>query len=163
MGFSIHYRSTKPVSAEQEDAIRAATDTLVQGRTWLSCEPVHFYAELDEDRLLGGSKPNFMPHPDDVASAAREGLPDGTLRDLLEILCTLSKDFDVDWEFSHDFEPAPIGFIRRGFCDLRLRQQLDAIADLADDLPGLMDDESTSDEDEDDDGPAILKFPSRDQ
>jgi hypothetical protein len=82
------------------------------------------------------------------------------------VICSMScvpcpKNFGVEWEFSHAYDPVPIGYIRRGVCDLRLRQQLDAIANLADELPGLMDEESGNDEE--DDGPAILKFPSRDQ
>src|ERR1700692_3438623 len=99
MGFTIYYRSTGPIGAAQADAIRDAAATRVEGRTWLSCEPVHFFQDQQDDRLLGGSKPNFQPHPDDAASAAREGLPDGAVRDLVEILCTLSRDFEVDWQF----------------------------------------------------------------
>lgn len=73
-------------------AARAAN----QGRTWLSCEPVHFFTNDEDGHLLGGSKPNFRPHPDDVASAAREALPDGSARDMLDILCGLSRDHGID-------------------------------------------------------------------
>jgi hypothetical protein len=159
MGFRIHYRTTKPVNAEQADAIRGSAESLVHGRTWLSCEPVGFYSELEDGRLAGGSKPNFMPHPDDVASAERENLPDGTLLDVLDILCALSKEHGVDWEFSHDFDPGPVGFIRDGVCDLRLKQQLNAIAELADDLQGELDIDE-GDETDEDNGPSILPFPS---
>jgi hypothetical protein len=80
--------------------------------------------------LFGGSKPNFQPHPDDVASAAEEGLPDGTVLDLIDVLCQLSREHGVDWQFSHDYDLGPIGFIRGGVCDGRLREQVEAFADL---------------------------------
>ena len=68
MGFSIHYRSTRPVGDAEADAIRQAAGEANAGRTWLSCEPVHFFAESEDGCLVGGSKPNFLPHPDDAAA-----------------------------------------------------------------------------------------------
>jgi hypothetical protein len=87
------------------------------------------------DGLLGGSsKPNFTPHPDDVASAEAEGLPDGTLNDLLDILCQLSRQFNVDWEISRDYSDGPLGYIRGGNIDEDVRTQCTAFNDLAADL-----------------------------
>jgi hypothetical protein len=175
MGFTIYYRSTKPVKPAKAEAIRAAAAELVEGRTWLSCEPVGFFSDQEDGRLIGGSKPNFQPHPDDVAAAAKEALPDGTVTDLLDILCQLSADFGVDWEFSHDHDAGPIGFVRGGMCEPRLRDQMEALGDLGNILQELMDDtdlqsedfsprktfNDESDDDEDDPGPAILKFRPR--
>jgi len=172
MGFSIHYRSTRPVSASKVDAIRQAADELCGGRTWLGCEPVGFIQQ-DDGRLFGSSKPNFQPHPDDVASAAREGLPDGTTRDLLDVLCRLSRDYGIDWEISHDYSDGPVGYIRGGVCDGKVATQIEAFADLGDiigDLTAEAENEpggfrssassgGKSDMDEDDDdGPSILSF-----
>jgi len=89
--------------------------------------------------LRSGSKPNFLPDPGDVAAAAQESLPDGTVQDLIDVLCKLSADFGVDWEFSHDHDPGPIGFIRGGVCEPGLRDQLDAIAGLGDVMREMMD------------------------
>jgi hypothetical protein len=140
MGFSVNYRSTRPVAAEVAVAIEKAGHELCRERTWLSCEPVNFVADPDDGRLFGGSKPNFMPHPDDAASAASQGLPDGTTRDLLDVLCQLSRDHGVDWEISHDYSNGPIGHIRAGTCDDAVRAQVEALGDLGDILAGELDD-----------------------
>jgi hypothetical protein len=171
MGFTIYYRSTRRLSPARANAIREAATALTAGRTWLSCEPVGFFQGQRDGRLLGGSKPNFLPHPDDVAAAARSTVPDGTVRDLIDILCRLSRDHAVDWEFSHDHDPGPIGFIRGGVCEQRLREQLEAIGDLGGLLeevmgegqvpPGSAASERDSDEDEGDAGPPILPFRPR--
>jgi hypothetical protein len=136
MGFTIYYRSTRPVSPAAEVALRTATTTANAGFTWLSCEPVHFFRESEDGHLTGGSKPNFLPHPDDVASAQRSGRPDGTVRTLLDILCQLSRDHGIDWEFRHDYSDGPIGTIRAGECVGDVAAQIDAIADLANMLAG---------------------------
>ncbi len=180
MGFTINYRSTRRISAARANAIRRATTTLIEGRTWLSCEPVRFFQDQKDGRLFGGSKPNFQPHPDDVAAAARESLPDGTVRDLIEILCKLSSDYAVEWEFSHDHDPGPIGFIRGGVCEPRLRDQLEALGDVGGILRDMMgefeaqpgglpspdsarSERDIVDEDDDDAGPSVLPFrPKRD-
>jgi hypothetical protein len=161
MGFRIYYRSTRPVTPEEAAAIREAAEQACRSRTWLSCEPVSFFEGEDEDagHLLGGSKPNFSPHPDDVASAASEGLPDGDVRDLLDILCTLSRDHGVDWEITHDHEPGPVGHVRGGICDRALEQRFEALADVTE-LLAEFEREGGPDEDEDDDdeGPRTLRI-----
>lgn len=131
MGFTVYYRSTEPLDQDRADAIHAAAEQLNGGRAWLSCEPVNFFMEDEEGCLVGGSKPSFMPHPNDVASAAAEGLPDGTLNDVVQVLCQLSRGHQVDWEFSHDEDPGPIGFIRAGKADQQLIDQLQAIGEIA--------------------------------
>lgn len=176
MGFKIYYRSTRRVSSARARAILKAAESLNEGRTWLSCEPVYFYKEREDERLLGGSKPNLLPHPDDVAAAARSSLPDGTVRDMIEILCSLSRDHGVDWEIRADSDPGPAGFIRGGVCDepvLALAEGFAEICGSLGDIPegpgGLTPGagppgrgENTEGEDDNDDGPAILPFRPRD-
>jgi hypothetical protein len=140
MAFAVYYRSTQPVSAETTRAVKKSCDELCRGRTWLGCEPVGFYPDHDDRHMSGSSKPNFQPHPDDVASAAREGLPDGTTRDMLDILCQLSRDHGIDWELRHDYSNGPIGYIRGGVCDGPVLSQIEALADLGDILAGDMED-----------------------
>lgn len=131
MGFSIHYRSTRPFAPADSETIKAAAQGANAGRTWLSCEPVRFYPDED-GHLWGGSKPNFMPHPDDAASAASTGLPDGTTRDMLDVLCRLSRDHAIDWEISHDGSDGPIGHIRGGVCDEDVLVQIELFDELGD-------------------------------
>lgn len=130
MGFSVYYRTARPVSPEEAVALRRAASEAMGERTWLSCEPVHFFADLDEGRLWGGSKPNFAPDPADAASAALEGLPDGDVRALLDVLCRLSREHGVDWELRHDEVDWSIGAIRDGVADRDLEGKIEALADL---------------------------------
>lgn len=129
MGFTVYYRTFEPVDPQLQAAITKLAEEKCRGRTWLSCEPVGFFAPTD-GHLLGGSKPNFLPDPEDAASAAEEGLPDGTLRDAIDILCGLSRELGVDWEISHDHSDGVVGYIRRGECDDDLRNQLAEIEEL---------------------------------
>lgn len=140
MGFTISYRSTRPVTPAEAEEIRRANRAAIQGRTWLSCEPVLFSLD-EEERLRGSSKPNFRPHPDDVASAAREGLPDGTARDMLDVLCRLSRDHGIDWEIRHDYSDGPVGFIQDGECDADVLAQIETFAELAEELGNLSEEE----------------------
>jgi len=135
MSITICYTSTRALTPDQADAVREGAATANRGRSWLSSEPVHFFAGLEDGKLAGASKPNFIPSSDDAKSAASSGLPDGTPRDLLEILSRLSREHGVDWEVSHDFGAA--GFIRAGVPDPELLDQIDAFADLGDALGEL--------------------------
>jgi hypothetical protein len=177
MGFTVYYRSTEPVSAALRSQVNATTDVLCEARTWLSCEPVWFFANGGGNGFLeGGSKPNFAPHPDDVAEAEAEGIADGTIQDVMDLLCELSREFGIDWQFSHDHDRGPIGFIRDGHADADLCNEIETIAMLAGTCSGDL--QSTpplnpharshrrdiEDHRQDDDGeePRILKFPSLD-
>ncbi len=132
MGFSVAYQTTERISPALQREILDAASQLTNGHTWLSCEPPYL---VDEKGILAGaSKPNFSPHPADVASAKSLGLPDGTLNDLMEVLCELSRRFDVDWEISHDYSDGPLGYIRQGVCDENVKKNCDDFKDLADEL-----------------------------
>lgn len=132
MGFAVYYRSTRPVTQPEADTICAAALAAIKGRTWLGCEPVSLSRDTEDGHLSGGSKPNFMPHPDDAAAAACSDLPNGTTRDVINILCQLSRDHGVDWEVDHDDSDGPIGYIRDGLCDDEVFVQIDAFDELGD-------------------------------
>ena len=136
MGISIYYRSMRPVTPAENLAIRKASEAAAKERTWLICEPVCFFSN-DDGHLAGGSKPNFQPHLDDKAAAAREGLPDGTPRDVLALLSLFSRDYGIDWEISHDHSGGPLGYIRGGRSDPDVLFQIEAFADLGDILDEL--------------------------
>ena len=132
MGFTLYYRSTRPVPRQEAEAIAREALAASHGRTWLSCEPPAFFGVQDDGHLLGGSKPNFLPDTGDRAAADRSGLPYGTTKDLIDILCQLSRDHAVDWEFSHEAHPGPAGYIRAGVCDDEVFAQVEMFADLED-------------------------------
>jgi len=165
MGISIQYRSLHPVGAEQADAVRDAAHEANAGRTWLSCEPVFFYPKevAKSDHLLGSSKPNLSPHPDDVEAASRMDLPDGGFQDVLEILCQLSREFQIDWEIQNDFVPNSVSYIRDGACDSNLNDLAETISDVSQFLEelesgGLMEEGEEGLKDVEDSGPHILRF-----
>jgi hypothetical protein len=135
MSFTICYTSARPVAAEEAEAIRSAAQRECQGRSWLSCEPVHFFPDLQDGLLIGGSKPNFAPHPEDRRSAETSGLPDGGPRDVLDILARLSREHSVDWELMHDY--GSLGSIRGGVIDHQALARIEALAEL----PGALDGE----------------------
>jgi hypothetical protein len=180
VGFTIYYRTTHRLTFAGANVIRKAAASLSKGRTWLRCEPVGFFPGQEDGYLLGRSKPNFLPHPDDAAAAARETLPEGTVRDLIDMLCELSRGLGVDWELRHDHDPGPIGFIRGGVCDARLLEQVEVLADLGRILGDLTAEseaapggvprsapgsprpkKDSADKDDADDGPQILPFRPR--
>lgn len=166
MGFSIYYRSLQELDDDQVRAIESDSRGLSAGRTWLACEPPHFFP-IDDGYLFGGSKPNFQPHPDDAAAAAAEGLPDGTVADLIAVLCELSSRHGVDWEIRHDYSDGPVGTIRVGTAEPGLMLQIEGILDLANltgelggsELPLNGPSDFVTESDDEDDEPRILKFP----
>jgi len=128
MGFTIYYTSARPVTPEEAESIKAAAQKYCEGRSWLSCEPVSFFPDLQDGILMGGSKPNFRPHPKDKSVAESSGLPDGKPADLLDILGRVSREHALDWELMHDH--GPIGFIRGGVVDTKTLAQIEAIAEI---------------------------------
>jgi hypothetical protein len=174
----VTYRSTRRVNRDKAVAVDQAATVLTHGRTWLSCEPVGFRRDPD-GHLSGSSKPAFQVDPSDAASAAEEGLPDGTTRDVLDILCQLSREHDIDWEIGDDYR-RPIGYIRKGVADAKVAEMMEVLAGLRDifegpehtldedagghflrPAPGDTEDvtaEEGAGDDEDEDGPPILPF-----
>jgi hypothetical protein len=136
MGISMCYTSTRAVAPGEADAIREAAAVACEGRSWLSSEPVCFVPGLQDGKLVGDSKPNFSPHPDDARQAAESGLPDGGPREVIEILCGLSRDYKVDWEIGHDF--GSLGFIRGGVAEPHLAELIDAFGDVLGDWDELI-------------------------
>lgn len=130
MGFAVSYISTRPVTPTESEVIKQVASQLCDGRTWLGCEPV-FFAREESGRLCGCCKPTIVASADDAAALAHEGLPDGTIRDAIDVLCRLSRDHNIEWEISHDHSDGPIGYIRDGVCDGEVENQVSAFADLS--------------------------------
>jgi hypothetical protein len=185
MGFSIHYRSTETMHPALAFEIKQHAERLIGQYAWLSCEPISLQQQSD-GYLEGQSKPSFFPAEADAHEADLEGLPDGTVLTLAEVLCSLSREHGIDWQLGHDYEPDWIGRICNGVADVELIEQLEtfgSIGDLLDEALDEFDDndleegdfqwksgeidffddsklsEDGEDEDLDDTGPRVLKFP----
>jgi hypothetical protein len=166
MGFTVYYQSTESVDKQTRKAIAESLDQLCEGRSWISCEPPGFFGGAEkEGHLLGGSKPNFMPAPADFTNPEDKHLPDGTIQDVVDILCQLSNWFDVDWQFNHDHDEGAIGYIRSGAPDLQLKNEIAGIAsiggvvaDALDHLPVHLPSRDPSVYETEEGEPRILKF-----
>ncbi len=175
MGVCIYYRSCEPLHPAAAYDINQHVDRLLERYTWNSCEPV-LLRHFPDGHLGGASKPNF---DEDEFRFDEEmgGLPDGNVMTLVEVLCELSRDHEVDWDIGDDYSPKPIGCIRNGVADLDLMEQLetlDLIGDLLESETIALeeDDQVWSDEairdhelscdDDNDEGPRLLKFPKPD-
>ncbi len=162
MGFAVTYRSVDAVTPAKFHEINQAADKLTEGRTWLSCEPLLLMHLPEDAHLYGSSKPAFEPHPDDVASAEQEGLPDGTLHDVIAILCELSRMFDIDWEIGHDY--GFLGHIREGVVEDAVTEFINVLDIIPEAIAESHAEELNTDDhdDEADDYPNnILPFPGR--
>ena len=95
MGFTVYYRSTEPVEPATKQALGNSLKQQIQERAWISCEPPGFFGNDGQTGpLIGGSKPNFMPQPTEYLNPENE-LPDGTIQDVVDILCKLSTEYSV--------------------------------------------------------------------
>jgi hypothetical protein len=172
MGFSIHYRSTESMHPAQAFEIKQHAERLIHRYMWVSCEPVSLQQNTD-GYLAGQSKPNFFPAEAEGAGPDLEGLCDGTVMTLAEVLCVLSREHGIDWDIGHDYEPDPIGRISNGVANNDLMEQLETLGSIGDLLDEMVEDEdsdwesaefwfsddSAGNEDSDDEEPRVLKFP----
>ena len=135
------------------------TPSLKESSTQRRMSVGKFFSGDDDGHVMGGSKPNFTPHPDDAAEVESEGLPDGTIKDALDVLCQLSSNCDIDWEISHDYSDGPIGWIRSGQADRAVLNQIEEFGSLGDVLGGFGSGESLDTPPEDENaGPGISLF-----
>lgn len=129
MGVCIYFRSESPVTADVERAVRAASSESSDEQPWLYCEPPHFLVPFDTDGLLGSSKLNLMPHPEEAAEAATLNPERHDFHELLYRLCDWSTRFGIAWKL--DIEDEPIGTIRNGECDASVTDAINGLADVA--------------------------------
>lgn len=139
--------------------------------SWEGCDEVGL--EQKSDGFLSGSSPTTfvadaeMLHEFDSLESA------GDMEALVDVLCELSRNHEVDWEIRHDYEPDVIGYIREGIADIEVLEELETIRTIGEML-GDFDDVELADvispadyladilEPEDAAGPRLLKFPGID-
>lgn len=132
MGVTIEYYTRSDVSLDEVKAIVSATKE-PDNQPWLLCEPINF---LDmpgyENQLFGASKLNLMPDPTERAEAESYDTDKNDLEFLLDKLCELSERFNIDWVIQ--IEGSEIGSIESGVCDPVVREAVEAMASVADEL-----------------------------
>ena len=132
MGVTIEYYTKSDVSLDEVNAIVAATRE-PNNQPWLLCEPINF---LDmpgyEDQLFGASKLNLMPDAAEKEEAKSYDTDKNDLEFLLDKLCEISERFNIDWVIQ--IEGSEIGSIDNGVCDPAVREAVEAMAIVADEL-----------------------------
>jgi hypothetical protein len=128
MGCDVSYCSTRAVSPEEAEAIDESASRLCDNPDWVGCQPVNFFSCLDGHAggpLSGSSKLSFRP-PEEQAIPGVETY-NATVRDLLNALCELSREYKIDWEIGHEYSEGPVGYIRTGVADDKLVAEIDRL------------------------------------
>ena len=131
MSFSLHYRTTEQISPGLQREMCEAADEVGSEFSWVFCHGPSL--ENDDGYLAGDSQLNMSPDEDDAADARSDAKPDGSFRELLQCLCRVSGQFDVDFEVSHD-HGGPY-FIRCGRADDELDSFGETFGDISDEFP----------------------------
>jgi hypothetical protein len=133
MGIDIQYFTKSSVTQGQIQAIVAASRE-PNDQPWLLCEPIQFCDMPGfEDRLFGASKLSLIPASEDRADAEEHySAEKNDLQFLLDQLAEMSRKFIVDWEIQ--IEGAPVGSIDAGVCEPAVRDAIEAMAELSDEL-----------------------------
>jgi hypothetical protein len=134
VGFSVDYRSTRAVTAAEAEAIDEAAARLCDDDVWGDgCEEIAFYeclgtyedgGEYKGGYLSGSSKPSFQANRGAIPGVERRIV---TIRDLIDALCQISRDHQIDWEIGHDYHDGPVGYIRSGLADDKLVAEIDRL------------------------------------
>jgi hypothetical protein len=126
MGYTLTYRSCQPVSPEQEATVRAAADAFNQGRAWVLTflrdeRDDHMSCFMEPSESPGGEPPGEKPP---LWPGAYEG------KCLLDGLCGISRDCQVDWEIHEPYGLRPVGYIRGGVCHADREAQIEAARNM---------------------------------
>lgn len=177
MGFCLYYRSSEPMHPALAFEIGEDVDRLVQQFDWCNCGPVKLKQETDG--FLAGECGAWFRTDDDLENPF-SSLPPAVLMTVIEVLCDLSANHDVDWVIGHDYEMGPVGRICDGIADADLIEEIETLDSIGDLIEDIDRDECEADDDwrgfelrdyhaappvedeTDDDGPRLLKFPGTD-
>ena len=124
MAYTVSYRSCLPVRPEQEAAVRKAVDAFNQGRVWVlsisrneidGCLVCLMKSTEQSDGKTGGAR--HWPGAYEVKC-------------LLDGLCGISRDCQVDWEIRDTYCLRPLGIIRNGECHADPEAQAEAARNM---------------------------------
>jgi hypothetical protein len=129
MGCEVNYRSMRAVTAAEAEAIDQTAARLCENPEWVGCEGIGFYGCIDgyrEGQLKGGSKFSFRLLEGEVIPGVETRI--ATIRDLLDSLCQISREHQVDWEIGHEYHDGPVGYIRSGVAEDKLVAEIDRLS-----------------------------------
>jgi hypothetical protein len=128
MGFDITYSTIERISPALQREILEDVHVLHKQKSWIQCTGPSF--ENEDGYLCGSSRLTPDRDPRDVATARHlsSGAPDGSVLDLLDVLCKLSRQHDIEWEISHDHSDGVLGRIQCGVADEIVRSTFEGLA-----------------------------------
>lgn len=130
MGFSVSYRSTRAVTAAEAEAIDQAAARLCDDPHWgVGCEEICFDECFDayaQGHLSGSSKLSLKARREYAIPGVETRII--TIHDLIDALCKISREHQVDWEIGHDYHDGPVGSIRSGLADDNLVAEIDRLS-----------------------------------
>jgi hypothetical protein len=112
MGHTLTYRTCQPLSPEQEAAVRSAADAFNQGRAWV----LTFFRDERDGHLTCYMEPSDRPDGNPAGGKTLQWPGPYEAKCLLDGLCGISRDCQVDWEIHHPYGLRPVGVIRGGVC-----------------------------------------------
>lgn len=125
MGFDVSYSTTERISPSLQREIIEEAKGLYTQHSW-----VHVMGPVlndDGGYLTGSSRLSPQCDEDDAADARLGAAPDGTLTALLDSLCKLSAQFDIEFEIEHDHSEGSVGVIRHGKADEAVQSTFDGL------------------------------------
>ena len=123
MGCPLTYRTCRPLSPEEEEAVRLAIDAFNLGRSWvLTVRRDNRDGHLTCVMEPGDDSPG---HPAGGKAPRWPGAYEAQC--LLDGLCGISRDCRVDWEIHDPYGLRPIGTIRSGRCLADPEAQAEAV------------------------------------
>ncbi|MCA9173213.1 MAG: hypothetical protein KDB14_01870 [Planctomycetales bacterium] len=128
MGFSLIYESRAGVPRHTRELALERLRELNIKRRWRRCEALRFQLHADNDPLRGESFVYITSIPDERERERAGVVSEARPAHLVENLCLLSHEFEIDWDIYWAPKPGaltlparePLGAIVQGRCDDRL-------------------------------------------
>ena len=142
MGLYIYFRSIKPMHPALAYELSQRAAELSSQYSWNLCDPPTFQHNSD-GHISGLIEPIFV---DDGSEIFCDSDDEANLLEVIEILANLSDDHEVDWEFSHDYEPDVVGRIIEGKVSEDLLDEIETVISIGGLFGEFIDDEEWEEE-----------------
>ena len=126
------YHTCQPVDTEREAAIRRAADAFNEGRDWV----LLFQREPASGNLIGTMEPKAELDGDCAGTGKQRWPGPYEAKCILDALCDISRDCQVDWEIRATYAARPVGTIRDGVCHSDQEAHEEAIRGMRNRLDG---------------------------
>jgi hypothetical protein len=126
MAYTLTYRTCQAFSSEQEANLRRALDAFNQKRTWV----LSIHRDDGDGHLACVMKCVAASGGEPVGEKMPQWPGAYEVQCLLDGLCGISRDCQVDWEIHDPYGLRPVGFIRKGQCHADPAAQTEALQNM---------------------------------